>query len=256
MELPHWSAMWWQHSRSAGVIVEPGRTHAMTGVIAHNKAIVNSANARVLVTLISVRFLRIANKLLRTTIFRPPYGMIAVTAITVPKVVTRTRVPREFQRFNRLDVMTCLGHGAMTEARSAVVATLSAALKAAMNRRSVDTASTFASAKLRSTIPRRSLISRGLVGSRFSQPYSIHPIDKKLLVAPRFCDHLRKHSLAQPGRKRLLCVLQQFCHRFFMSAARSARLFLRILVNRKNWRGLYRFVDFQQTDLICWSRQR
>ena len=41
--------MWWQHSRSAGVIVAPGRTHAIAGVIAHSKAIVSSANARVLV---------------------------------------------------------------------------------------------------------------------------------------------------------------------------------------------------------------
>ncbi len=63
MELPHCSAMWWQHSRSAGVIVAPGRTHAMAGVIAHNKAIVSSANARVLVTLISVlHFLAAMNK--------------------------------------------------------------------------------------------------------------------------------------------------------------------------------------------------
>src|SRR5206468_6352100 len=55
-----------------------------------------------------------------------------------------------------------------------VVATLSAALKAAMNRRSVDTASTFESEMLRSTIPIRSLISPGLVGARLSQPYSTH----------------------------------------------------------------------------------
>ena len=41
--------MWWQHSRSAGVIVTPGRTHAIAGVIAHNRAIVSSANPRVLV---------------------------------------------------------------------------------------------------------------------------------------------------------------------------------------------------------------
>ena len=54
MELPHCSAMWWQHSRSAGVIVAPGRTHAMAGVIAQSRAIVSSANARVLVTLMSV----------------------------------------------------------------------------------------------------------------------------------------------------------------------------------------------------------
>ena len=44
-----------------------------------------------------------------------------------------------------------------------------AALKAAMNLRSVDTATTFESARLRSTIPRRSLISPRLVGSRFHQ---------------------------------------------------------------------------------------
>jgi hypothetical protein len=54
MELPHCSAMWWQHSRSAGVIVAPGRTQAMAGVIAHNTATVSSANARVRVTLTSL----------------------------------------------------------------------------------------------------------------------------------------------------------------------------------------------------------
>src|SRR5690242_9010874 len=54
MELPHCSAIWWQHSRSAGVMVAPGSTHAMAGVIAHSRAIVSSANARVLVILMSV----------------------------------------------------------------------------------------------------------------------------------------------------------------------------------------------------------
>src|SRR5581483_10373860 len=54
MELPHCSAMWWQHSRSAGVIVAPGSTQAMAGVIAHKTATVSSANARVRVTLISL----------------------------------------------------------------------------------------------------------------------------------------------------------------------------------------------------------
>src|ERR1700758_5391067 len=57
----------------------------------------------------------------------------------------------------------------------------SAALKAAINRRSVETASTLESARLRSTIPRRSLISPGLVGSRLSQPYSTH-FSKLILV--------------------------------------------------------------------------
>src|SRR5205814_6943306 len=40
----------------------------------------------------------------------------------------------------------------------------------------------FESARLRSTIPRRSLISRGLVGSRLSQPYSTH-FSKLILVS-------------------------------------------------------------------------
>ena len=60
---------------------------------------------------------------------------------------------------------------------------------------------------------------------------------KKLLVAPRFCDHIRKHSLPQPGLKRSLCVLQQLYHCLFVSAVRSARLFLWILVNRKTGGG-------------------
>src|SRR5246127_3478274 len=68
------------------------------------------------------------------------------------------------------------------EARSAVVAMQSAALKAAINRRSVETASTVESARLRSTIPRRSLISPVLVGSRLSQPYSTH-FSKLILVS-------------------------------------------------------------------------
>src|SRR6267143_2726910 len=68
------------------------------------------------------------------------------------------------------------------EARSTVVARVRAALKAAMNRRSVDTASTLESARLRSTIPSRSLISPGLVASRLSQPYSTH--FSKLIFVP------------------------------------------------------------------------
>src|SRR6266700_1657981 len=51
-----------------------------------------------------------------------------------------------------------------------------------MNRRSVDTASTLESARLRSIIPRRPLISPGLVGSRLSQPYSTH-FSKLILVS-------------------------------------------------------------------------
>src|SRR5712691_6804506 len=78
---------------------------------------------------------------------------------------------------------------------------------------------------------------------------------KKLPVAPRFCNHLRKHSLAQPSLKRSLGVLQQLYHCLFMSAARSASLFFWILVNRKNRGRLYRFVNLQQIDLICWPRQ-
>src|SRR5712671_7508234 len=66
---------------------------------------------------------------------------------------------------------------------------------------------------------------------------------KTLLVAPRFCNHLGKHSLAQAGLKRSLCILQQLYHCLFMSAARSASLFFRILVNRKNRGRLYRFVN-------------
>jgi hypothetical protein len=69
MELPHCSAMWWQHSRSAGVIVAPGRTHAMAGVTAHSRAIVRSANARILVTLMSVTLpLSSTNRLTTNTV--------------------------------------------------------------------------------------------------------------------------------------------------------------------------------------------
>ena len=46
----------------------------MAGVIAHNKAIVSSAKARILVTPISVRFLSTANKLVPTTMLDRPKG--------------------------------------------------------------------------------------------------------------------------------------------------------------------------------------
>src|SRR5712691_3164843 len=65
---------------------------------------------------------------------------------------------------------------------------------------------------------------------------------KKLPVAPRLCNHLRKHSLAQAGLKRSLCILQQLYHCLFMSAARSASPFFWIVVNRKNRGRFYRFV--------------
>src|SRR6267378_2471668 len=66
---------------------------------------------------------------------------------------------------------------------------------------------------------------------------------KTLLVAPRLCNHLRQHSLAQAGLKRSLGILQHLYHCLFMSAARSASLFFWILVNRKNKGRLYRFVN-------------
>src|SRR5262249_45354136 len=58
--------------------------------------------------------------------------------------------------------------------RRAVVAAVSAAPNAAVNRRSVDTACTLESVRPRSTMLRRFLISSGLVGSRFNHPYSTH----------------------------------------------------------------------------------
>ena len=90
MELPHCSAMWWQHSRSAGVIVTPGRTHAMAGVIAHSRAIVSSANARVLVTFMIV-LLPLTTRNNDTTSnynLSSPLTMAAVTEITALKAVS------------------------------------------------------------------------------------------------------------------------------------------------------------------------
>ena len=66
-----------------------GRTHAIAGVIAHTRAIMRSANARVLVTLSRVSFLNFVNKLLPTTMLESLMEG-AVTAITVPRVVTGT----------------------------------------------------------------------------------------------------------------------------------------------------------------------
>ena len=91
MELPHCSAMWWQHSRSAGVIVAPGRTHTMAGVMAHNEAIVSSANARVLVSFISVlRFPTAKDEFsLQTKNVRSTWTTTAVTGITTLQRVWR-----------------------------------------------------------------------------------------------------------------------------------------------------------------------
>jgi hypothetical protein len=98
--------------------------------------------------------------------------------------------------------MTRLGDGAVPEARSAVVATQSAALNAAMNLRSVDTAPNLESARLRSTTPRRSLISPGLVGSRLSQPYSTHS-SKLIFISQQKCLLTLEHGLQTviPARK-------------------------------------------------------
>jgi hypothetical protein len=86
MELPHWSAMWWQHSRSAGVIVAAGRTHAIAGVIAHKRAIASSTKARILVILMSVLLpLTVRNKDNTCNYYvSPPLTTTAVTVITVP----------------------------------------------------------------------------------------------------------------------------------------------------------------------------
>ena len=67
----------------------------MAGVTAHSRAIVSSANARVLVTLISVlRFLTTMNKfLLPTDDVSPPWTTTAVTAITAPKTLTGNHRP-------------------------------------------------------------------------------------------------------------------------------------------------------------------
>ena len=60
----------------------------MAGVIAHSRAIVNSANARTLVTLISVlRFLISMNVLTIKNNASPTWMATAVTAITVLKPV-------------------------------------------------------------------------------------------------------------------------------------------------------------------------
>jgi hypothetical protein len=63
----------------------------MAGVIAHNKAIVSSANARILVTLISVLlFLTTTNELLTSSHdVSPPLTTTAVTVITALKLTEK-----------------------------------------------------------------------------------------------------------------------------------------------------------------------
>src|SRR6266566_1472879 len=46
--------MWWQHSRSAGVSVAPGSTHAIAGLAAHISTMLSNKAARPLVTAIII----------------------------------------------------------------------------------------------------------------------------------------------------------------------------------------------------------
>jgi hypothetical protein len=87
--------MWWQHSRSTGVIVGPGRTHAIAGVIAQSRAIVSSAKARVRVTIIRVLLsLTTMNEVLTFNEYAiPPWTTSAVTAITQLKQRMATTYP-------------------------------------------------------------------------------------------------------------------------------------------------------------------
>src|SRR6478752_65200 len=63
-----------------------------------------------------------------------------------------------------------------------MVAAASAAVKLATNRRSAEIALTFASSRLRCTIPNSAFISSVLLGSRLSHPYSSH--FSKLIFVP------------------------------------------------------------------------
>src|SRR5437764_14493948 len=74
-----------------------------------------------------------------------------------------------------------------------------------MNLRSVDTAATLESARLRSTIPRRSLISPGLVGSCLSQPYSAH-FSKLILVSQQKRLLTLEHGVQKVIPARKLCL--------------------------------------------------
>jgi hypothetical protein len=123
----------------------------------------------------------------------------------------------------------------------AVVAMQSAALKAAMNRRSVDTASTFESLRLRSTIPRRPLISPGLVGPRRSQPYSTH-FSKLILVSQQKCLSALEHGGQKmiPARK----LRFEFRDRIYGWVDRAADTFLNITEPRK-------YSGAQQSHIAC-----
>jgi len=46
--------MWWQHSRSAGVRVAPGSTHAIAGLATHISTMLSNKAARTLVTAIII----------------------------------------------------------------------------------------------------------------------------------------------------------------------------------------------------------
>src|SRR5713226_6743241 len=97
----------------------------------------------------------------------------------------------------------------------------------------------FALPSVTTAIPSAALVVRTSAPLYIMSLLNGHFLSKKLPVAPSFCNHLRKHSLAQAGLKRSLCILQQLYHCLFMSAASSASPFFWIVVNRKNRGRLY-----------------
>lgn len=54
MDCPQCAAMWWQHSRSAGVGVTPGKKHATAGVIAQSRTVPNTTAIRTRCTFTSL----------------------------------------------------------------------------------------------------------------------------------------------------------------------------------------------------------
>ena len=71
--------MWWQHSRSTGVSVAPGSTHAIAGLATHISTMLSNKAARPLVTAIIIA--------LHHAMFENTGSVTGVTALRVSDTV-------------------------------------------------------------------------------------------------------------------------------------------------------------------------
>lgn len=95
--------MWWQHSRSAGVSVTPGSTHAIAGLATHISTMLSNKAARTLVTAIIIAF--------HHAMFENTGSVTPVTPSCVcdkrSRIRRYTRRTREIRKSSPMDSSAC-----------------------------------------------------------------------------------------------------------------------------------------------------